>query len=428
MTPIRFTRRDFLAASGAALAWAGLPPVRAADGRDVLRLRTGQATFSLAPHGPDAVQGCWGYGGTVPGPVIRVRQGTPLRVVLENGLTQDTTIHWHGIRLPNAMDGVPHLTQAPVAPGGRFEYAFVPPDAGTYWYHPHANAPEQLGRGLSGALIVEEPKPYPADRDLVWLLDDWMLDRHGHVVDGFDDYHARSHDGRVGNTVTINGALPDEVAVRPHERIRLRLINAANARIFRLRLGDLPAHVIALDGQPVAPFEAGRVVLGPGMRADLVLDVTLPAVSPDVVEAAVARGIPVLVGTSGWTAERLQRVRSRLGDDPQLGVIVVPNFSLGSVVATRLATIAAPYFDSIEIIEAHHAGKSDSPSGTAIRTAELIAEANANVVEVLHTRHGGGLQISEVELELHIETRGSEHAELVLSKLREAGYRPRVDF
>ncbi|QNO36617.1 4-hydroxy-tetrahydrodipicolinate reductase [Protaetiibacter sp. SSC-01] len=111
--------------------------------------------------------------------------------------------------------------------------------------------------------------------------------------------------------------------------------------------------------------------------ADLVLDVTLPAVSPEVVEAAVSRGIPVLVGTSGWTAERLQRVRSRLGDEPELGVIVVPNFSLGSVVATRLATIAAPYFDSIEIIEAHHAGKSDSPSGTAIRTAELIAESRA---------------------------------------------------
>jgi len=100
-------------------------------------------------------------------------------------------------------------------------------------------------------------------------------------------------------------------------------------------------------------------------------------VSPEVVDAAVSRGIPVLVGTSGWTAERLARVRSRLGDDPQLGVIVVPNFSLGSVIATRLAAIAAPYFDSIEIIEAHHAGKSDSPSGTAIRTAELIGEARA---------------------------------------------------
>jgi 4-hydroxy-tetrahydrodipicolinate reductase len=111
--------------------------------------------------------------------------------------------------------------------------------------------------------------------------------------------------------------------------------------------------------------------------ADLVLDLTLPAVSPEVVEAAIARGIPVLVGTSGWTAERLARVRTRLGDDPQLGVIVVPNFSLGSVLATRLAIIVAPYFDSIEIIEGHHAGKSDSPSGTAVRTAELIAEARA---------------------------------------------------
>lgn len=111
--------------------------------------------------------------------------------------------------------------------------------------------------------------------------------------------------------------------------------------------------------------------------ADLVLDLTLPAVSPTVVDAAIAHGIPVLVGTSGWTAERLARVRSRLADVPELGVIVIPNFSLGSVLATRLATIAAPYFDSIEIIESHHAGKSDSPSGTAIRTAELIGEARA---------------------------------------------------
>lgn len=111
--------------------------------------------------------------------------------------------------------------------------------------------------------------------------------------------------------------------------------------------------------------------------ADLVLDVTLPSVSPGIVDAAVARGIPVLVGTSGWTAERLARLRTRLGEQPQIGIIVVPNFSLGSVLATRLATTAAVFFDSIEIIEAHHAAKSDSPSGTAIRTAELIAEARA---------------------------------------------------
>lgn len=273
MTQPCLTRRHFLAASGATLAWAALPAATAwARADEVLRLSAGKATFSLAPHGPAEVGGCWGYNGTVPGPVIRVKQGARLRALLENGLAEDTTIHWHGIRLPNAMDGVPHLTQAPVAPGGCFEYDFVLPDAGTYWYHPHANAPEQLGRGLSGALIVDEPEPYPVDRELVWLLDDWMLDRDANVVGGFDDFHARSHDGRVGNTVTINGSLQDEEAVRPGERIRLRLINAANGRIFRLNFGGLPAHVIALDGQPVVPFEAHRVTLGPGMRADVVLD------------------------------------------------------------------------------------------------------------------------------------------------------------
>ncbi|AYF96826.1 4-hydroxy-tetrahydrodipicolinate reductase [Protaetiibacter intestinalis] len=130
---------------------------------------------------------------------------------------------------------------------------------------------------------------------------------------------------------------------------------------------DLEVHAALGSADPIDAIEG----------ADLVLDLTLPAVSPGIVDAAIARGIPVLVGTSGWTAERLARVRSRLGDDPQQGVIVIPNFSLGSVLATRLATIAAPWFDSIEIIEAHHAGKSDSPSGTAIRTAELIAEARA---------------------------------------------------
>src|SRR5690606_25593396 len=89
------------------------------------------------------------------------------------------------------------------------------------------------------------------------------------------------------------------------------------------------------------------------------------------------RGIPVLVGTSGWTAERLARLRQRLTELPELGVIVVPNFSLGSVLATAFSALAAPFFDSIEIVEAHHAGKSDSPSGTAIRTAELIGQARA---------------------------------------------------
>jgi len=144
------------------------------------------------------------------------------------------------------------------------------------------------------------------------------------------------------------------------------------------RMGTLATRLLeASDDFTVHARIGSRDPLEAMEGADLVLDLTLPAVSQAVVAAAIERGIPAVVGTSGWTAERLARLRTRLGDDPQLGVIVVPNFSLGSVIATRLAAIAAPWFASIEVIEAHHAGKSDSPSGTAIRTAELMAEARA---------------------------------------------------
>lgn len=113
--------------------------------------------------------------------------------------------------------------------------------------------------------------------------------------------------------------------------------------------------------------------------ADVVIDVSLPAVSPGVVSAALDRRIPVVIGTSGWTADRIAPVAARIAADPELTAIFVPNFSLGSALATRFAEVAAPHFESIEIIEAHHAGKTDSPSGTAVRTAELIAAARADL-------------------------------------------------
>lgn len=113
--------------------------------------------------------------------------------------------------------------------------------------------------------------------------------------------------------------------------------------------------------------------------ADVVIDVSLPAVSPDVVAAALDRGIPIVVGTSGWTSERLAPVASRVAANPELTAIFIPNFSLGSALATRFAELAAPHFESIEIVESHHDAKTDSPSGTAIRTAELIGAARAEL-------------------------------------------------
>jgi FtsP/CotA-like multicopper oxidase with cupredoxin domain len=202
-----------------------------------------------------------------------LRQGERLRIEVQNDLPVDTTVHWHGLRLPNAMDGVPHVTQPPIAAkGGRFTYEFDLPDAGTFWYHPHLGSPEQVARGLYGALIVEEREPPAVDRDLVWVLSDWRLDREARIVENFGNPMDASHAGRIGNTVTVNGAIQDSFAVRAGERIRLRLVNASNARIYGLEFEGHEPRIIALDGHGVAPQWDARVVLGPGMRADLILD------------------------------------------------------------------------------------------------------------------------------------------------------------
>jgi FtsP/CotA-like multicopper oxidase with cupredoxin domain len=216
----------------------------------------------------------WAYNGAVPGPALRVRQGALLQVAVENGLAEGTTVHWHGIRLPNAMDGVPGLTQATIPPGGRFDYTFAPPDAGTFWYHSHDDSLVQMGRGLAGALIVEEASPPAVDHDLLWTIQDWRLEPDAQIAPGFNNRMEEAMDGRVGNTVTINGRLPRTLHVRAGERIRLRLLNAAIARIMALRFEGHSPIIVALDGQPCDPHAPpdGRILLGPAMRADVMLD------------------------------------------------------------------------------------------------------------------------------------------------------------
>lgn len=275
------SRRTLLAGSSAGAAALLLPSffpgsAHAAGVREFsLRPAPGNARLVPAPYGETPA---WGYNGAVPGPEIRVRQGERVRIIVENGLAEETTVHWHGLRVPNAMDGVPHLTQAPIAPGERFSYEVDAVDAGTFWYHPHQRSFEQVGRGLYGPLVIEEREPPRVDRDVTWVLDDWRLTRSAEISDDFGNAHDISHNGRIGNTVTINGRVPGSFGAQRGERVRLRLINAANARIFALDFQDHAPVVIALDGQPVTPHApgAGLVLLGPAMRADLILDMTGP--------------------------------------------------------------------------------------------------------------------------------------------------------
>ena len=142
------------------------------------------------------------------------------------------------------------------------------------------------------------------------------------------------------------------------------------------RMGSLIARIVEQEpGLELVASMNSSSSLEEMLAADLVVDVTRPDVSADVVEFAVQHGRKVLVGTSGWSAERIQGLSGALAAAPEAGVIIIPNFSLGSVLATRLSMVASRFYDSIEILEAHHAGKVDSPSGTAVRTAALMAKA-----------------------------------------------------
>lgn len=271
------SRRSVLSGA-AALAGAALLPNIAggtppASKEFKLAARPGRAALVGGSYPETAV---WAYNGTVPGPEIRVRQGDRVRISVSNGLAEETTVHWHGVRVPNAMDGVPHLTQKPIAPGAHFVYEFDVPDAGSYWYHPHQRSFEQVGRGLYGPLIVQEREPLAVDRDLIWMLGDWRLGPDGQIIDDFGNRMEMAMAGRIGNTVTVNGVPPAPLEVRAGERVRLRLFNAANARIFALVFRKHRPLIIAMDGQPVEPHAPpnGRVLLGPAMRLDLVIDMT----------------------------------------------------------------------------------------------------------------------------------------------------------
>jgi FtsP/CotA-like multicopper oxidase with cupredoxin domain len=243
---LRVSRRRVLAAAGLAVACLGIGPARGkpGDGGDapgdafrVIRARVA--------GGADE----WAYEGTIARPVLRVRRGEEVRVRLVNELPEATAVHWHGVHVPNAMDGAPGLTQAPIAPGASFDYRFTPPDAGTFWFHPPLDLGAQLDRGLAGILVVDEVAPVDVDLDVALLLSDWYLSQRQ----------------------------PVDIAVRTNDRLRLRLVNATRTRALTIRVDRHQPMVMAIDGEPAEPFTTrrGRVALAPGNRADLFIDAVL---------------------------------------------------------------------------------------------------------------------------------------------------------
>lgn len=263
--PIRLTRRSLLAGLGA--VGAALP----------LGLRAGGIELVAQPVAARILdrptEGMRSYG---PGlaPVLRLKQGEPAAIRFTNRMEEATTVHWHGLRVPHAMDGVAWVSQLPLGQGESFDYAFTPPDAGTFWYHPHCNTFDQLQRGLNGIVIVEEAEPPAFDADLPVLLRDFRLGPDGQFLHLSVARNA-ARAGTLGAVMTANWQVDPALPVPAGGLVRLRLVNSDVTRVHRLFLPGAQGVVLALDGHPLErpadlPVSAETALaLAPGQRVDL---------------------------------------------------------------------------------------------------------------------------------------------------------------
>jgi FtsP/CotA-like multicopper oxidase with cupredoxin domain len=273
-----------------------------------------RASLSEVEYLPGKRTQVWAYNGSVPGPTLEAQVGDLVIVHFTNDLPEATTIHWHGLRVPNSMDGAPSA-MAPIEPGGSFDFEFTVPDAGTFWYHPHVRSDVQVEKGLYGAIVVRDPAEpaIPAAVEEIVILDDVLLDEATGALDDSIDMRVAMM-GREGNLVLVNGMRSNlGVPVRAGEMRRWRMINAANARYFDVTVVNGSMIRIGGDGGLIeAPRSEAGIRLTPGERAD----VLVWADQPDT--TATLRAVPYERAKGAGATEAVDIVRLEAGGDPAL--------------------------------------------------------------------------------------------------------------
>ena len=221
---------------------------------------------------PGIMVDAYAFNSQVPGPRLRFRQGDRVRINVTNRLPETTTVHWHGLILPNVMDGPAHITQEPIQYGSVHRYEFTAVQSGTYLYHTHDHVDRQQALGLYGAMIIDPREDDPslrADHDYTLLLQEWLL-REGLT------YPAMPMDGAMPNYFTINGrAFPatDTIPMRVGETLKVRFVGSNNGFIHPMHIHGGPFQVVAVDGQtlqPSARYDADTINVGPGQRFDVI--------------------------------------------------------------------------------------------------------------------------------------------------------------
>ena len=266
------------------------PDLRLADG-DQLDLRIGPVANRIG----DAVVRMLAYNGSIPGPTLRVAQGSEIVVNVTNEGDVAATVHWHGLRLDNRYDGVPHETQQPIPVGGTFTYRVRFPDEGLYWYHPHIREDYTLDMGLYGNIVVEpsDPDYWPAvDRDVVLAIDDFLLEEgRAAAYDRSGPDHVAM--GRFGNVLLVNGASEWSLDVRRGEVVRFFLTNMANTRVFNIRFAGATMKLVGGDSGRYEHEEfVEEVLIAPSERA--VVDVLFDEPGEAVIEHATPDQVAVL--------------------------------------------------------------------------------------------------------------------------------------
>lgn len=220
---------------------------------------------------PGKIVKAWGFNNQLPGPLLKAKKGDTMVVTVINNLSEPTMVHWHGIRLPATMDGTGEV-QKPIQPGEQFEYRFIVPDAGTFWYHSHQNETVQMERGMYGAIVVEDDTDPVMDTDRVFLIDDMKLGADNQFKEhGFIGKWIERHDGREGATCLLNGKENQVIHVHAGQIERWRFINASSARYFLLNMGGKHFQIMATDGGLLeSPETVTELLITPGERFDII--------------------------------------------------------------------------------------------------------------------------------------------------------------
>ena len=261
--------RDVTASYGLDKLGAQVLAPRIENGVKVFELTTSVIRWQILPH---VFVNAYAFNGQVPGPTLRFQQGDRVRINVTNRLPETTTVHWHGLVLPNVMDGAAQVTQAPIENGGTYRYEFTAVQSGTYFYHSHDHVDRQQALGLYGALIIDPINPsdeVPANHEFIVELQEWL------VRDGLT-YPAMPMEGGMPNYFTINGrAYPatDTIKMKVGETLKVRFIGSSSGFIHPMHIHGGPFVVVARDGETLAPsarYKADTVNVGPGQRYDVI--------------------------------------------------------------------------------------------------------------------------------------------------------------